>query len=688
MKKTILYIFAIIALAAQTGCKDDFISDGSLQPSLTARWLSPEKTNFSFYTSKAGSETFSVRSTDTPWEFTQPADWITLAPMRGSYTSDVTLSVTENKNADAPRTSIFYLKSSDSEWNYSRAMSVTQVQATASLTPETTSLTFGGGASQQEVKITANCSWTASSTSSWIKLTNDVSKGVLTVAVEANPQSTYRSGYVSISFGGNKTATINVNQLQSKVVASDYTLEYENVASKYDITIDSDADWTSEVSASWISVKPDKGSAGKTSVAIEVAPNTSVSERSGFVSILTGNNKRVQIELKQKGMYIEADESMTFLAISQTKLLNVHSNTSWQVTSKPEWLTLSKESGQGNAEIYVTSTENPNTTSRTGEIVIGQPGLSVESRVKVTQIGKTLSTEVTLLEFSDLGGQQSFDLVSDAAWTATQSVDWFTTTPMSGAGNAKITVAAQANNTTEERIGTINFGYMNKTVQVTVHQLAKYLNIDGNSFQFDAKGGTHTIDLSTNDEWTATTEASAPWLKLSKTSGTGSAVITLTAEDNASMQERSAVVIINTKYAQSVRIVVTQKARYINVSAQSVSFFAAGGTSEVVTIDTNGTYKITTDASWFTVNKGEGNTFTVVATKNNDGAMRRGKVTITLTDLKSGSFSRELSVMQAGEGGSFIITPYPEDSNWSTISLGSITITVKGYSADQNWNDK
>lgn len=670
-----------------TGCKDDFDPNGSLEPSLSAHWLKPSQTNFDYYLSSAFSETFTVESFETPWKFSEVADWITLTPSSGNASASVTLKAQENKSADNARTAIFYLQSNDPDWNYNRAMSVSQAKATPTLSVDETSLTFGGSASQQSVNVTANCSWTTSCSDSWVTLSSDVASGKLNISVSANPQSTYRSSTIYISYGSGKSTSIRITQSPANITSSGYTLQYENVASKYDVTIDSEADWTSAVSDSWITVNPNNGKAGKTTVSIEVTPNTSISSRNGYVAIKTGTAERLQIAIQQKGIYIEADESLTFTSVEESKKLSIRSNTSWTVTSKPNWLTLSKETGEGNDEITVTSTENPNTTSRTGEIVLGQAGLSILCKVKVTQLGKSLSTDVTLLEFSDKASQMTFNLVSDASWTSTQTVNWFTTTPTSGSGNATITVAAEDNNTTEERTGTINYAYADKTTYVNVHQLAKYMTIDNQSFEFDSKGGSHTIELSTNDEWTAEIEHNVSWLKLSKSSGSGNATITLTAEDNASVNTRSTTVVINTKYSQSIRILVSQKPRQLSVSTQSILFFANGGTSEVVTIDTDGTYEIKSDASWFTVNKGTGNTFTVYATKNSTDEMRRGKITISLIGLKEGSLSLELTVMQAGEGGSFIINGYPEDSDWNYVGGGSLTVTIKGYTSDKNWDN-
>ena len=686
IKYLILVVLGVIPLVS---CDDMYdIFGDNLQPSLSAHYLRPTATEFgNWWSPDAYETTFTIESFETPWIFSDVANWITLTPTSGSATTSVRLRANANTDANNDRTAIFYLKSNDPDWAYSRAMSISQAKAAPTLYISNKSVSFGGASEQQKVSISANCKWSASCSDSWITLSSDYNSGELSISVLANPLSTYRNSTIHITYGTSNSTYINVTQSPASITSSNYTLNYENIASKYEIEIESEVAWTSSVSDSWISVNPSNGGVGKTTVSIEVTPNTSISNRTGYVAIKTGSAERIQIAIYQKGIYIESIESLTFKSIVESKTLSIQSNTDWVIIGKPNWLSVSKEAGTGNDNITVTSIENPNTTSRSGEIIIGQPGLSVECKVSITQLGKTLSTNVSLLEFSDKASQQNFNIASDANWTSYKSVDWFTHSPISGYGDATINVAVEENTSSEERTGTINYSFADKTTYVNIHQLAKYMTIDNQSFDFDSKGGSHTIELSTNDDWTAEVEHQSSWLKLSKTFGTGNATITLTVDDNSSVNVRSTAIIIKTKYSQSVRILVSQKPRHLSISSTNILFFANGGTSEIITIDTDGTYEITSDASWFTINKGTGNTFTVYATKNTSNDLRRGKITIALTDLNEGTLALELTVMQAGDGGSFIINGFSDDSNWNYIGEGSLSITIKGYTSDKNWDN-
>lgn len=688
MKARIFYTIMMICILAIGGCTDDFQSDGSLQPSLSPYYLSVSTIEFNRYNASAFSDSFEVESYRTPWKFSSVANWITLSPQSGSSSASIQMNVEENFSATSARTAIFYLESAVPDWSYSKAISVSQTKGNPMLSVETDYVSFSGSASEKEISIEANCEWSASTTSSWISLEEKVEAGKLTIKVASNPYEIERIGYIQLVYGSYQSYQIKVAQAPASVSASDLSLTFDNVASLYNIIIDSETEWSAAASESWIQVSPDHGNSGKTEVTIEVAPNSSIIERYGSVEIKTGTTVRLQISVLQKGLYVEAVSRIDFPSSPSSQTLQITSNTEWEVLSYPDWLTLSQTSGNGNGEIIVTTLDNPNTSFRNGDIEIGRTGTIMKTLVHVHQAGKYLGADERVYEFSDKGGEMTFNLQSDAEWSSSKSADWFSATPESGKGDAVITLKVEENTTDEERIGTIEYHFADSSTSFQVHQLAKYMTIDNKTFEFESKGGKHIIELATNDAWTAEIEGDASWLKLSETAGTGDANITLTAEDNATLKSRSAVVVINTKNSQSVRIIVSQKPRYLSISTESIMFFAKGGTSELISIDTDGTYDISSDASWFTVNKNNDNTFTVTATKNGSPEVRRGTITITMTDLSEGSLSLEIAVIQAGDGGSFIINGYPADKDWNYNGDNNIIISINGYGSDKNWDEE
>lgn len=686
MKNRILYITIIIASFLASSCKDDYDPNTSLIPSLTAHYLRPSETEFSNYFHSAFNNTFKVESFETSWAFTDTPLWVSLTPKNGNKTESVSLYASENLSADSARTAIFYLSSTESDWEYSRAMSVSQGAADAALSVDKSALNFGGGTETQTIIISSNCKWSVSNTTSWISAECDNDKDILTVSVSPNPGKSYRNGSFYIKYG-RKSLSVSVKQAPSEVVASEISLQYENFASAYTVSIESEADWNASCSDSWIKVSPSSGKAGKSEVSIEVTPNTNITDRTGFVTIYTDNNSKLQIEILQKGLYIEADEELHFSASGETLQLSIHSNTDWQIISSPNWVSLSANEGNGNSVVSVVASENLNSTSRNGEIVLVQQGLDIRFVVNVSQGRKYLLPTPSMLNFSDKAGSSSFTIRSNADWSASYTDTWLSASPPSGRGDCDVKVTVSENNSATERIGTILYSYADNSVNVNIHQLAKYLTIDDKVFDFPSAGGAHTVEICSNTKWTAEVEHNVSWLKLSAQSGDGDTNLVITAEDNPSVNVRSTAVVIKSDYSQDIRILVSQQPRTLTLSTQKVMFLADGGVSEKIVINTDGKYSITSDAGWFTINQSENNTFTVYAAKNNNNDYREGVVTIALTDLVDCTLSIELTVVQAGQGGSFILDGFEEEKDWNYANSGELSITVSGYKSDANWGD-
>lgn len=668
MKKYSHHIALIIFALATCGCTDTY--DGRLVAEITPHYLNISQTVF--HLSYNGSTTdFGVHSANTPWTFTDTPDWIYLSPMQGTESASIKLSTTPNLSSDNARTAIFFLKSTDSQWQFNRALSVSQDKAYPEITLGVEDLNFNGVGGSQTVKVTSNGVWSANASQSWLTISS--ANDALTVTAEPNMTNDYRTATITITYGegygSNKYKNIDVSQSPFIVGVSEQSLEFDRVASKYIIEVDCPTDWVAQASKDWISLSPAYGNAGKTTIAIEVSPNNSTSTRTGYVSILIDKYTGAEIKVIQKGIYLEVNENLTFNPTADSKSLTISSNTEWEITNKPDWVTLSKNAGNGNDNITVTCEANQSTSGRSGMIVVTLPGLSLQCTVAVNQSGVTFSANTTVLEFSDKAEQQTFALTTNTSWLSSHSATWFSSTPMAGTGSADITVDVQENASTSERSGTISYDYgQQPEFIVSVHQMAKYMSIENSTFEFDSKGGTHTIALSTDASWTAKVESTDNWIKLSKTSGTGSADFTITAIDNPSTNSRSATVTISPEDGQGVVINVSQKPRYLTLSAQSLSFYGNGGTSEPIIISTDGIYEINSKESWLTINKDSGNLFSVSAAENTTGSTRTGLITISLTDIKEGTMKVELNVTQVAEHCSFVITGYQDDVKWDTGS--------------------
>ena len=683
MKHIGLYILLVCIVFV--GCSDKYSSELGLKPTLTPRYLRVSPTSLSFSANQTSSQSVDIETMETPWKVDNAIDWVSISAANGQSNSNINVSASENNDANAARTGVFYIKADVSDWNYEKGISVSQAAATPYINVSQSSITLKGTACTATFDVTSNCSYTVTNDADWLTLSQKDNSFVLNAT--ANESSQYRTTTILFSYNGIGQASnkIVVTQAPASINASTETLTFENTAGEVKVEVTSESKWTVSTSYSWINVTPESGETGTSSITISVSPNTSVDERIGYVFLSIGSEERIQIPIKQRGIYIETDKSRyDFDASSGTQTIQINSNTSWQVSSVPSWIKVDKTSGTGNSTIKVTVEDNPNTTERNGEFEISQPGLSAIATVKVHQKGKIFDVAVTTLTFNDKEESQTITIATDGTWRAFSRADWIKVSPETATGNSTLTITVQENSTDGERSGSVNILMGDASATVAIVQKGKYFTIDNSLLDFTSKGGELKVTLTTNAPWSARKDGTVNWLSISPTNGTDNAAVKLIASDNASVINRSTNIYFDA-LGRSVNILVSQKARYLTVDANELLFYSKGGTSNFVTISTDGTYSINSSDNWLTISR-NGDSFTVTASENDTKEARIGKITISLTDLKEGSYSVTLTVTQLNYGGTFLRKDFEEDKDYDSNGSSTGSLTITGFGSDTNYD--
>ena len=670
------------------GCRDsDDYNPEQFYPSLSARYLRVSQKTFNCSSASATTKNFAVSSIETPWAFSNVMDWVTVSSMSGTQSADIRLNISENKSGDHERLGVFYLESMAKDWDYNIPMSVYQPAATAYATPSKTKETFTGAIFSQDITVSSNCAWVCSSDKEWLTVVKAGDGASLNVSAGENLTNSSRSATVKISFNGKQLSTISITQKAANVTLETTTLTFENTAGAYEVKLTSEAAWTATTSQSWIEVSPASGNAGSSTLVIAAIENTSISERTGYVYINIGGKKVVEIPIRQRGLYIEfAETSLRFIPEEQEQKIRINSNTSWVIESHPEWMSITPMSGANSQDITIRVLDNPNVGARTTTIVATQAGLDLSSSLDITQSGKSFDYGSSLIECSDKAQEISVNITTTGYWTAKSNDSWIDVTPSAMSGSSSLTIAVTENGEDDSRTGTITLTIGDQAFTITIVQAGKYFTIDCENTTFGSTGANLSIEVSTNDSWTAKVENNASWITLSQTSGSGNASFVATIADNPSVNKRTANIVLTTAHNKSIKIPITQSARYMNVDHQGVTFFAFGGTSEDITISTDGVYSISCSATWFSVQEKGNGVFNVTAQENNTKAVREGVITIALTDLKEGTYSIAMQVLQSADGASFIIIGYGDDKNWDLGANTDATLTVVGYGTDKNWD--
>jgi uncharacterized repeat protein (TIGR03803 family) len=284
-------------------------------------------------------------------------------------------------------------------------------------------------------------------------------------------------------------------------------------------------------------------------------------------------------------------------------------------------------------------------------------------------------------------GTASVTLTSNVDWSVSSDKDWLTISPSSGKDNGTLTITAQDNPTVSSRSANVYISGTNvNTITISVTQAAgdPTLSLSPGTLNMTAASGAGSFNVITNTSWSVSCPES--WIQLQPVFGSGNSTIYLTANANASISERTAVVTVTAGgLSQTVTVVQAGAEPQLSIVVNSISLAAGEGSSSSFDISSNTDWTISSSQSWLTANKtsGTGNAaLTVTATANTTTAVRQAVITISgagkviqlsVTQAFSGAIlsvsTNSLSL--SGDGGT---------ASFSIVSNASWTIT-----ASESW---
>ena len=199
-----------------------------------------------------------------------------------------------------------------------------------------------------------------------------------------------------------------------------------------------------------------------------------------------------------------------------------------------------------------------------------------------------------------------------------------------------------------------------------------------------------SFNVSANTPWTITPSSGADWLEVSPASSASSALIsdvTVVAQSNNSLQDRSATLILRGENISKTKIITIKQLRMgrLFVTPMVGDYSAAGGPLSF-TIQTNQAWEVRSSEGWLTFNREngepdpEGRTITIIATADPSNVVER-TATSTVT---AGDDEESFDVTQSGK---FILTELSEpfDGNGGDQTFSIKTDLPWEINADQTW---
>ena len=580
-------------------------------------------------------------STNVAWSATTSADWLTISPSSGEAgKNSVKVEVEENRTGQ-PRSATITI--SDKESMQKVSVTVRQETLKASLTVSPESLEFSANKGEEMLNITSNTDWVITKDAEWITLDSDKGKGLATIAagVTENTSLTSRTGSITVSTSdGSVKKTVSVRQSGAAVVFSVDKNEHSVAAAGGDFTVKVTRNIGYKINSQpeWVKQTGKVTSGNTDTYTFNAEANTSTEAREGVIVFCNDNNECVPVTVKQAGANATLSVSpaeLTFTANTESKSLDVTSNTAWTAASGASWAKLNKTNGSGNAQIAVTAEENTAITQRSATITIKTADGKASATVKVTQSAANVIFSVDKNEHSvaAAGGDFTVKVTRNIGYKINSQPEWVKQTGKVTSGNTDTyTFNAEANTSTEAREGVIVFcNDNNECIQVTVKQAGAKasLSVSPAELTFTAKPESKSFSVSSNTDWSVA--SSADWVKIGTTSGSGNAQVTASAEENTATTQRTATITLKTTDGKATATIkVTQNPADVVFSIDIKEFsIDAKGEEITIKIKHNSAYSVKSMPDWVNqTNKTvSGDTDKIsFAVQHNPGYKRQGEI--------------------------------------------------------------
>jgi hypothetical protein len=538
------------------------------------------------------------------------------------------------------------------------------------ISPTGTSVGSAAGTGTVSVTNGSGCAWTAVSNAGWLTITSGASgsgSGSVGFSFAANAAPSTRTGTLTIA-----GQSFSVTQAAGCTFAiSPTSLSVTSGARTGTVSVSAGAGcaWAAASTASWITVTGGASGSGNGTVGYSIAANTSISSRTGVVTIAGQAFTVTQGGLPCTATLSPSGVSVAAAATTGAIALSIPAGCAWTAADDASWVSISSgASGSGDGTVAYSVAANPDSTQRTATITVAGQSFGI------TQAGVVCSTTIspTASSPTHAGGSGTVAVTANAAscaWTATSNASWITLTGgASGSGSGTVSYSVAVNTATTGRTGTMSIA--GQTLTVTQAAAPCAYSISPTQASIGPATGTHTIAITTTAGCAWTAAESAGWISITNgASGTGSATVTYTVAANTGIVARSADITVAGQ-----NFTVTQAGQPCTYTlAPAGASVGAGATTGSVSVTslTGCTWTASSSNGWITVTGGSSGsgtgTVAYSVAANQTTSPRTGTLTIG---------GQAFTVTQAGGACTYAASPASQ-SFVAAGGSGTVTVTAQ-----------
>lgn len=478
------------------------------------------------------------------WSISTGADWFTVSPVSGNGDATLTISAEANITGEARSAQI---TASTKDKTATLTVSQNAQEYYLAVTPHEIQCGSEGG--EFTVTVSSNVDWKVS-LPQWI--TSSVTEGSnnATVTLFVDPidgeLAEPRSGNVifgnPLSSGNAIEVSDQVHVIQSvdPVLGIELTpknLDFVCTGETKTVVVATEDAWMAAVEGTWVTLSHTEGQ-GETEISVTVGENPFYVERRTSVRFSTAGGVEAMLSIRQEASidphFLEASPlEFEFGKEGGEKDITIGCDTDWEFILESNWLSLSQQSGTGNATVVLTAEQNMVTEPRTAEFYIKSGSLSHTFTVSQAAGDEPImgSFDPDTLFVAYVGGIQHVQLSSNSSWQL-QASEWIgTMTVTSGQGDASFDIYIDSNSDPDERVGFLNAvhnGQILCTLVVVQEGKPNILETDITQLDVPLEGGEYVIQVTANQAWVVVPDTD--WLHCDPQSGFANGSFTITVD--------------------------------------------------------------------------------------------------------------------------------------------------------------
>ena len=593
MKKLLYSLFAILAMAACSGCGGTNNGGGNNNQgggnAPTAPTITLSKSSVSFGESAAEEKISVSASVDWTAEIVNDRadNWLGVSPQSGAAgDNSITITATDNNTPDE-RTAAIRIKAGSAQ----KTINVSQKQKDAlTVTSSKFEVAAEGGEVVIEVKANIDFDYAIDeSAKEWISYegTRAIKTSTLVFKVSPNDSDEKREGKITIKSGEfNEVVTIYQASKEPTIVISQNEYVVSSNGETISIDVSSNVDVSVEISSDvdWITENTTRATSTNT-YHFDISPNEDYEQRSAEIMFTNKENNLsevVKVTQTQKNALVVAKDSYTVDSEGDQIEIEVGHNIDFDVEISADWITKADTRAFVTDKLTFVIAENTDAENRKGKIYFKSKNGALTQTVKVYQSQKdALIVSKNDIVVSAESGTLSFEILSNVEFTVSApNVDWLRATTTRGLTTHTLHYEYDANSSYDSRVAyiVVTNTKNNKSETITITQVQRdALVLAKDSYTVDSEGDQIEIEVGHNIDFDV--EISADWITKADTRAFVTDKLTFVIAENTDTENREGKIYFKSKngtLTQTVKVYQSQKDALI-ISDKNIVVSDEGG---------------------------------------------------------------------------------------------------------------